>query len=341
MNQPSVSIIIPVYNVEPYVEDCIKSVMRQTYDGSMECIVVDDCGTDNSMAVVERLVAEYNGPITFKVLHHEHNRGLSAARNTGMDAATGDYLFFLDSDDWLSDDCIEKLANVVITDNDTQVVQGNWETISGKEFYIKTKNFSFLHIYTNKDARHYCYHGNQMPYVWNKLISISFIRNFKLRFKEGVLWEDQIWNFYMLKYLSNVAFVSDNTYYYRVRPNSIVTGTDKKIRHSYQRIIYLEILNHLTPGYESEELIFYIHNFVKRYTSFPLLYKDVFHLFWKRAWAYKSFFCCRMLLYTYLIKTKWGRFLVAVLRRIRHPLLILKDVRSLDLHIRRRKEEQG
>jgi len=70
MSELSISIIIPIYNVEPYVEACVRSVMRQTYDGTMECIVVDDCGTDNSMAVVESLISEYNGPITFKVLNH-------------------------------------------------------------------------------------------------------------------------------------------------------------------------------------------------------------------------------------------------------------------------------
>ena len=110
MTQPSISIIIPVYNVGPYVEDCLRSVMRQTYTGPMECIIVDDCGTDNSMEIVERLVSEYDGPIDFKVLHHAHNRGVSAARNTGMDAAIGDYLFFVDSDDMLTDDCFEQLA---------------------------------------------------------------------------------------------------------------------------------------------------------------------------------------------------------------------------------------
>ena len=73
MNPPSISIIIPVYNVEPYVEDCIRSLLRQKYDGPMECIVVDDCGTDNSMAVVEQVVAEYNGPITFKILQQLQN----------------------------------------------------------------------------------------------------------------------------------------------------------------------------------------------------------------------------------------------------------------------------
>ena len=69
----NISIIIPVYNVEPYVEDCIRSVMRQTYDGPMECIIVDDCGSDNSMAIVKKMVTEYNGSIAFKILHHKHN----------------------------------------------------------------------------------------------------------------------------------------------------------------------------------------------------------------------------------------------------------------------------
>ena len=87
------SIIIPVYNVEPYIEDCLRSVMRQTYQGAMECLIVDDCGTDDSMAIAERTIATYEGPIVFQVLHHERNRGLSAARNTGTLAAKGDYLY--------------------------------------------------------------------------------------------------------------------------------------------------------------------------------------------------------------------------------------------------------
>lgn len=61
-----VSIIIPVYNVAPYIEDCLNSVMRQTYQGSMECLIIDDCGTDNSIAIAEQMIASYNGPIQFR-----------------------------------------------------------------------------------------------------------------------------------------------------------------------------------------------------------------------------------------------------------------------------------
>ena len=80
----SISIIIPIYNVEPYIASCLHSVMAQTYTGSIECILVDDCGQDDSIGVAKKVIANYQGPIRFHILHHEHNRGLSAARNTGM-----------------------------------------------------------------------------------------------------------------------------------------------------------------------------------------------------------------------------------------------------------------
>ena len=64
------SIIIPVYQVAPYIEDCLRSVMRQTYQGAMECLIVDDCGTDDSIAIAERVIASYDGPIVFQILHH-------------------------------------------------------------------------------------------------------------------------------------------------------------------------------------------------------------------------------------------------------------------------------
>ena len=130
---PKVSIIIPIYNVETYIEECLQSVMRQTYKGMIECILVDDCGTDNSMKIMEQLIEVYNGPIEFKVLHHEHNRGLSAARNTGMDAACGDYVYFLHSDDWISDDCIERLTHPLDLEQ-YDFVAGHYEK-DGKDLY--------------------------------------------------------------------------------------------------------------------------------------------------------------------------------------------------------------
>ena len=69
-----ISIVIPTYNVAAHIEDCLCSVMRQTYSGAMECLIVDDCGTDDSLAIAERMITEYDGPIRFEILHHEYNR---------------------------------------------------------------------------------------------------------------------------------------------------------------------------------------------------------------------------------------------------------------------------
>ena len=102
-----VSVIIPVYQVSDYVERCLLSVMNQTYQ-NIECIIVDDCSTDDSVAKCDRLISTYKGPIKFQILHHERNRGLSAARNTGTDAATGEYIFYLDSDDEITDETFDK-----------------------------------------------------------------------------------------------------------------------------------------------------------------------------------------------------------------------------------------
>ena len=141
--QYRISIIIPVYNVADYIADCLQSVMRQTYQGAIECILVDDCGTDNSIAIAEQLIADYNSGmspksgeeggepsrerrIAFKTLHHDRNRGLSAARNTGTAAASGEYIFYLDSDDYLSDDCIEVLTNP-LQEKEYDMVVGDYE----------------------------------------------------------------------------------------------------------------------------------------------------------------------------------------------------------------------
>ena len=109
-----VSIIIPIYNVEKYVAECLNSVISQTYDHSkIECILVDDCTPDKSMDVVNKIIGEYNGEMTFITRRHKENKGLSAARNTGISIATGEYLYFLDSDDYIYPNSLELLMEGV------------------------------------------------------------------------------------------------------------------------------------------------------------------------------------------------------------------------------------
>ena len=102
-----VSIIIPVFNVEQYIADSLSSVVSQTMQDDVECIIVDDCGNDNSMDVVDKFVDAYRGAIKFSIIHHNHNKGLSAARNSGINVAKGEYAYFLDSDDTMTKDSRE------------------------------------------------------------------------------------------------------------------------------------------------------------------------------------------------------------------------------------------
>ncbi len=107
-----VSIIIPVYNVAAYVEECIQSVLNQDYE-NIEIIIVDDCGTDNSMELVRKMIAGTSKEI--HILKHDHNRGFAAGRNTGIKNAVGNYIYFLDSDDYIEPDCISRLVKVAHT----------------------------------------------------------------------------------------------------------------------------------------------------------------------------------------------------------------------------------
>ena len=145
--------IVPVYQVELYIEECLRSVMRQAYDGEMECLVIDDCGTDSSMAIVERLIKAYNGPVRFTVIHHERNSGLSASRNTGIQHASGNYLFFLDSDDTIAVNCIAILMGMVKADSAIELVQGNTETYPKMNPDPRTKDFSLLRARNNDEVR--------------------------------------------------------------------------------------------------------------------------------------------------------------------------------------------
>ena len=212
---PKVSIIIPVYNVEPYIEDCLQSVMRQTYRGEMECILVDDCGTDNSMEIVQQLVAAYKGPVVFKIVHHDHNRGLSAARNTGIDVSCGEYVFFLDSDDWISDDCIERLRQPLDLEQYDFVV-GHYER-DGKDSFVTCPEGEY---YKNRLKTR---DNSGIPVsACNKLFRKSFLLDRHLLFEVGKVFEDSIFTFDLACVERKYYIIDSITYYYRRRENSII-----------------------------------------------------------------------------------------------------------------------
>ena len=244
-----ISIIIPIYNVESYIEDCLKCVASQTcltQGVQVECILVDDCGKDQSIAICEKFIENYKGHLTFKLLHHEHNRGLSAARNTGMEVAQGEYVYFLDSDDKITPDCLEKLYAKAL-DTDADVTFGSYET-----FGCESKQ----------------YITNDAPYVtaWNKLCKRTFLQNNNIQFIEGLVHEDCPWSFEIECKGAKFAHVPDITYLYLVREGSLQTGKDfnkhfeayMQILQEYARIIAETGSEHKYLGwFEKQKALFF------------------------------------------------------------------------------------
>ena len=238
---PKISIVIPVYNVEEYIPECLQSVMRQTYKGEIECILVDDCGNDKSVEVAERLIGGWEKSfrqdkkleksdcrLRFSIVHHERNGGLSAARNTGTEVATGDYIYYLDSDDYISDDCLEVLAKPLIDKNYDMIV-GNIKIFGGdsalcpvnSQYDIVLDGYAYLQESF----------ASRIPITaWNKLYNVQFLRKNKLMFEPRLLHEDIPFSYLVGKAADNIYVSTNVVYYYRIRPTSIVGDLSSNVK---------------------------------------------------------------------------------------------------------------
>lgn len=221
-----ISVIIPVYKVEKYVERCIDSILNQTYKKTFECVVVNDCTPDDSMSIIRRVVdCNRRTNIQFKFVEHESNRGLSAARNSGIINSTGDFVFFLDSDDEICANAIEEFYRLLEKYN-PDIIQGNIYNNSNKVQWLDITNSSFPE-YTN-DINYIRKNWLSFPaIVCNKLIRKSIITDNNLYFKEGILHEDNYWMLFSKEYISSIAFTTMPTYIYYVNEDSIMTNSYK------------------------------------------------------------------------------------------------------------------
>jgi len=238
---PKISIIIPVYNVEEYITECLQSVMRQTYKGEIECILVDDCGKDNSISIAEQLIADYTGTIAFRILRHEHNRGLSAARNTGTDVATGEYIYYLDSDDYVTDDCIEKLIEPLEKKKYDMVI-GDYQMFGDRQdatLLLEPRN-----EICGNDAIFESYADRQIYVMaWNKLCKLAFLKDNNISFLEGQLHEDDMWTYKIMCKINNIYIIHRNIYMYRMRPMSIMNDISKikmRLNSYYETLRYIQ-----------------------------------------------------------------------------------------------------
>ena len=240
MNVPKVSIIIPIYNVEKYVEQCIKSVVEQTL-GDIEIICIDDCSTDNSISIVESYA---NHDSRIKIIRHEVNKGLGIARNTGINSSSGDYIFFLDSDDYILPDTLEKLYTKIRTvhsdivtirakafpDEDLEEIKNRAE-ISNQwlDKFVADKYYVTLDNYIETTEKLNCT-------VWGKLYSKDFIQNNHLRFIEKKIMHED--NGFWLKVCSCfpvITYMEDLGLMYRIRRGAITDIINQRKLHNKKK----------------------------------------------------------------------------------------------------------
>ena len=219
---PLISVIVPIYNVEPYLKPCIDSIINQTYK-NLEIILIDDGSTDNCPAICDEY-AQNDNRIT---VIHKKNSGQSDARNIGIEKSTGDYIFFVDSDDYIELSAIGKLLNISLSNNSDLVVADIFIVSFEQNVFFQQKNENHLVNYNSQEAaKHYV----DKPWgPWNKLYKKQVHKN--VFFPSGKIHEDEAIMFQILKNCNIITQTTEKLYYYRKRPNSTTSKnyTIKKI----------------------------------------------------------------------------------------------------------------
>lgn len=216
-----VSIIVPVYNVEKYLRKCLDSLINQTLK-DIEIICVNDGSKDNSPKILEEYAKKDNRIIVI----NQENAGLSVARNSGIDIAKGEYIGFVDSDDWVDLDFFEKLYYSA-TSNDTDIAVGGIIRVTG----IKKKKFLNFEKETITDNTNLKFELCDVPeksYVWNKIYKTEKLKEIGLEFEKGIFYEDCIFTPQALFYLGKIVTVPNIYYYYLRRGNSTVKQRSEK-----------------------------------------------------------------------------------------------------------------
>lgn len=210
---PLVTIIIPVYNTKKYVKKCLDSVVNQTYK-NIEIILINDASTDYSLTILENYRREYRN---IKLINNPINLGVSISRNIGLDSANGDYIYFLDSDDFIRKDAIEKLVNLA-TLYDVPLVEAKYTSVftsHESKRNIKVEN-RYINLEKEKNTiKNYC------GIACNKLFAHNLIKR-NMRFPESLRFEDNAFIYPFLTIAKKSIVTNEILYFYRRHFNSFI-----------------------------------------------------------------------------------------------------------------------
>ena len=213
---PKVSVIVPIYNVENYIEKCLETLVNQTLE-DIEIILVNDGSKDNSEVIAKRFLKNYPEKIVYL---EKENGGLSDARNYGIPYAKGEYVAFLDSDDYVEKDMYEKMYTLAKKEN-SDMVQCNfyWEYIEEQK-----RKLGDLEEYQNK--KEMIVKGRVE--AWNKLIRREVLENPDIRFPKGLRYEDVEFTYKLVPFINKVSFIKEPFVHYVQRGNSISNSQNER-----------------------------------------------------------------------------------------------------------------
>ena len=222
--ETKISIIIPVYNSEKYLKKCLDSVIKQTIK-EIEIICINDGSTDKS----DLILKEYAKIDSRIKVYTMENKGVSAARNYGISLAAGEYIGFIDSDDWIDEDFYKNLYNAAKTEN-ADIAVGEIKRVNKfwQKYHLKINKKSVTEDISEKVKL--CNVPDKC-YVWNKIYKTKMLKNSDIRFEEGIIYEDVLFTLQILNYSKKLVTVPNTLYYYLRHGNSLVTRRDIKSKN--------------------------------------------------------------------------------------------------------------
>lgn len=236
--KPLVSIIVPIYNVERYLGRCLDSIEKQTYF-DIEIICVEDCSSDDSL----QILADYQTHPRIKVIYHDKNQGLGAARDTGIKNSSGQYIVFVDSDDYIAPDYIQNYVEVFAENVD--IVIGGYTRIEG-----------------NKSVAYPLVDNKEQPWTYvsacGKMFRASFLQQNNLSFRGVRYYEDVPFNYRCMLCRPTIAFIDNPGYFYVLNPASITRSGNQKMKYmtyiGSHRQIASELINENLSEFDREML---------------------------------------------------------------------------------------
>lgn len=267
MNKPLVTISIPIYKCEDFLEECLLSVKNQSYE-NIEVTLIDDQTPDNAVEIAEKFISE-NNLQNWKIYHLQQNSGLSVVRNKGIDTAQGKYLFFLDSDDTITPDCIQILVDIAEkTQAQMTISQLECERKETGERFMGIKILSEKEVIEgNENIFKEFSEGKLVTYAVNKLLDVQYLRDNKLYFVKGLFAQDELWSFHVYLKINKVAIHKGVTYTYLLHSESVIHNRDK--RHFDNWATILNYVNDSLSMHRDKEK--YIKTYIVNYKTMTLI----------------------------------------------------------------------